>query len=65
LAYLHFLATKGKRELAEDGDDGDAMDVDADEGPESSAHAKRARLEGLPSVTETLRAVIRQTAMET
>jgi chromatin structure-remodeling complex subunit RSC1/2 len=65
LAYLHFLATKGKRELAEDGGDGDAMDVDEHEEPESSTHAKRARLEGLPSVTETLRALIRRTTMET
>jgi chromatin structure-remodeling complex subunit RSC1/2 len=61
LAYLHFLAARRKRETVGDEDedeDEDGMDVDG----EALAPVKRARWEGLPSVTETLRAAIKQTA---
>jgi chromatin structure-remodeling complex subunit RSC1/2 len=62
LAYLHFLAARRKREAVGDEDeDEDGMDVDGDEDPEALAPVKRARWEGLPSVTETLRAAVQRT----
>lgn len=67
LTYLHFLAAKRKREAGVDRDeDEDRMDVDGDQESESSpgSHGKRARWNGLPSVTETLRAVVQRTATQ-
>lgn len=58
LAYLHFLARKRKREVG-DGDE-DGMELDEEEVSEVS-DVKRARWEGLPSVTETMRALAKQT----
>ena len=60
---MHFLALKRKREAVGGGNEGegeDGMDVDENENSEAS-DVKRARREGLPSVTETLRALVRQT----
>jgi len=56
------LAVKRKREAVGDGGEGeDGMDVDENEVSEAS-DVKRARREGLPTVTETMRALVEQTA---
>ncbi|GLB36753.1 putative bromo adjacent homology domain containing protein [Lyophyllum shimeji] len=60
LAYLHFLATKRKREVTEP-EEPDAMDLDDDSATRVS---KRGRLEVPPTVTETLRAVLRGSSLQ-
>ncbi|KAF5376880.1 hypothetical protein D9615_007241 [Tricholomella constricta] len=59
LAYLHFLAAKRKREVAEP--DPGAMDVDADPATQGS---KRGRLDVPPTVTETLRSIFKGSGVE-
>jgi len=60
LAYLHFLATKRKREDAEL--DPYAMDLDVN--PATLA-SKRSRVDVPPTVTETLRAILSGSRFET
>jgi hypothetical protein len=57
------LAAKRKQDVAGDGDE-DGMDIDENEESEALVRVKRARWEVLPSVTETLRAAVKQTANE-